>query len=164
MRDAARMLRRLAVCAAVGSCALPAAAHAGATAGRLGHAGRWLTDNRGRVVITHGENVVSKIAPWAPTAVGFGEDDVNFLAQNGFNTARIGVEWAGVEPKPGVYDDAMLARVRKVVRMLRKRHIGVIDVCAIDLPSPERPSTTHGLPCPLACRGRRVHGTGGLPP
>jgi endoglycosylceramidase len=126
MRNAARVLRRVALCTVVGGCAVPAMAHAGAAAGRLGHAGRWLTDSRGRVVITHGENVVSKFAPWAPTAVGFGEDDVNFLAQSGFNTARIGVEWAGVEPKPGVYDDAMLARVGKVVRMLRKRHIGVI--------------------------------------
>jgi endoglycosylceramidase len=38
----------------------------------------------------------------------------------------LGVEWAGVEPEPGVYDDAMLTRVREVVGMLYKRHIRVI--------------------------------------
>src|SRR5207245_1903033 len=122
MWDPTNKVRALALCAAVAGCAIPASAHASAPAGKLGHAGRWLTDSKGRVVITHGENIVSKFAPWAPSAVGFGEDDVKFLVRNGFNTARVGVEWAGVEPEPGVYDDAMLARVREVVGMLYKRH------------------------------------------
>jgi endoglycosylceramidase len=126
MWDPTNKVRALALCAAVAGCAIPASAHGSAPAGKLGHAGRWLTDSKGRVVITHGENIVSKFAPWAPSAVGFGEDDVKFLVKNGFNTARVGVEWAGVEPEPGVYDDAMLARVREVVGMLYKRHIGVI--------------------------------------
>ena len=126
MRNATQTLRALALCAGVLGCAIAASAQASMPAGKLSHAGRWLTDSRGRVVITHGENIVSKFAPWAPTAVGFGEDDVRFLIKNGFNTARVGVEWAGVEPEPGVYDDAMLTRVREVVAMLYRRHIGVI--------------------------------------
>jgi endoglycosylceramidase len=119
-------MRALELCAVAACCAIPAPAHAGVADGRLGHTGRWLTDSRGRVVITHGENIVSKFAPWAPSAVGFGADDVKFLVKNGFNTARLGVEWAGVEPEPGVYDDSMLARVREVVDLLYKHHIGVI--------------------------------------
>jgi endoglycosylceramidase len=114
-----------------------AATSASAASGwKPGNSGRWLTDGRGRVVITHGENIVAKVAPWAPSGFGFGEDDANFLAQNGFNTARIGVDWAGVEPRPGVYDDAMLARVRSVVKLLNKRHIGVILDSHQDLYNP----------------------------
>jgi endoglycosylceramidase len=108
-------------------CAIPGQAGAsGISAWKLGHAGRWLTDAQGRVVVTHGENVVAKVSPWATSAFGFGEDDAKFLVQNGFDTVRLGVLWAGVEPEPGVYDDAMLARVREVVEMLNRRHIGVI--------------------------------------
>jgi len=126
MRNATRVLSAAAMWAALAGCALAPPAAASVPAGRLSHAGRWLIDSRGRVVITHGENIVAKAAAWAPSAFGFGEDDVKFLVKNGFNTARVGVEWAGVEPEPGVYDDAMLARVREVVAMLYKRHIGVI--------------------------------------
>ena len=32
----------------------------------LGHAGRWITDARGRVVIVHGINMVYKLAPVLP--------------------------------------------------------------------------------------------------
>ena len=38
----------------------------------LGHAGRWITDADGRVVILHGVNMVYKVPPYAPDAIGFG--------------------------------------------------------------------------------------------
>ncbi len=117
--------RALALCAVVVGWAVPACAQ-GVAPARLGHAGRWLTDSKRRVIITHGENIVMKVAPWTPAAIGFGEDDVKFLVKEGFNTARIGVAWAGVEPEPGVYDDAMLTRVREVVALLYRHHIGVL--------------------------------------
>ena len=41
--------------------------------------GRWVTDAQHRVVITQGINEVAKSAPYAPDAVGFGEDDAAFL-------------------------------------------------------------------------------------
>ena len=37
-------------------------------------------------------------------------------------------------------------------------------VSVIYLPSPKCPSAAHGLSCPLACRGRRVYGTGDISP
>src|SRR3954468_23832821 len=41
----------------------------------LGHAGRWITDAHGRVVVLHGINMVYKRPPYAPDATGFGDDD-----------------------------------------------------------------------------------------
>src|ERR1700758_2456163 len=67
----------------------------------LGHVGRWMTDSAGRVVVLHGLNQVYKVPPYEPSADGFGDDDAAFLAANGFDAMRVGVIWAGVEPRPG---------------------------------------------------------------
>src|SRR4249919_3883375 len=54
----------------------PAATASSTTAApAYGHAGRWITDTQGRVVIQHGVNMVNKIAPYTQEAVGFGDDD-----------------------------------------------------------------------------------------
>jgi endoglycosylceramidase len=84
----------------------------------LGHAGRWVTDAQGRVVIVHGLNQVYKIPPYEPSADGFGANDSAFLAANGFNVVRVGVIWAGVEPEPGVFNNAYLASIAATVRTL----------------------------------------------
>jgi endoglycosylceramidase len=84
----------------------------------LGHAGRWITDAHGRVVGLHGLNMVYKRAPYAPDAVGFGDDDAAFLAAEGFNVVRVGLIYKAVEPEPGVYDDAYLDRIRATVDAL----------------------------------------------
>jgi endoglycosylceramidase len=84
----------------------------------LGHEGRWVTDRKGRVVVLHGFNMVYKRPPYHPIHAGFGRNDAKFLARNGFNTIRLGVIYAGVEPEPGRYDDAYLATIAKTQRML----------------------------------------------
>ena len=89
----------------------------------LGHAGRWITDAGGRVVILHGVNMVYKLPPYAPDAVGFGDDDAAFLEAHGFNSVRLGVIYAAVEPQPGIYDDAYLARIANTVRILADHRI-----------------------------------------
>jgi|SRR6476659_1210203 endoglycosylceramidase len=68
---------------------------------RLGHAGRWLTDDQGRVVILRGFNMVNKFAPFTLSAAGFGEEDAALLAKDGFNAVRVGVIYSAVEPRPG---------------------------------------------------------------
>ena len=88
--------------------------------------GRWVTDAQHRVVITQGINEIAKSAPYAPDAVGFGEDDAAFLEAQGFTSVRLGVLWAGVEPRPGVYDDAYLARVERTVRILNAHGIASV--------------------------------------
>jgi endoglycosylceramidase len=89
----------------------------------LGHAGRWITDSDGRVTVLHGLNMVYKRPPYAPDAVGFGDDDAAFLASEGYNTVRLGLIYKAVEPSPGSYDDAYLARIRQTVDALGRHGI-----------------------------------------
>ncbi|HEX6387946.1 MAG TPA: hypothetical protein VFZ89_00810, partial [Solirubrobacteraceae bacterium] len=115
-------MRRLAA-ATLASLTLLAADAAAAPTAPIGHAGRWVTDAQGRVVVVHGVNMVYKRAPYAPDAIGFDDDDAAFLAREGFNGVRLGVIWKAVEPEPGVYDDAYLARIRATVATLRRHGI-----------------------------------------
>jgi endoglycosylceramidase len=89
----------------------------------LSHAGRWLVDTDGRVSVLHGLNMVYKRPPYAPDAIGFGDDDAAFLASEGYNTVRVGLIYKAVEPSPGVYDDAYLARIQQTVDTLGKHGI-----------------------------------------
>src|SRR3954452_11635403 len=100
--------------------ALPAAAQA---ATPPGHAGRWITDPQGRVLLPHGLNLVNKLKPYAPAGTGFGDDDARFLARNGLNVVRLGVVYTAVEAQPGVYDDAYLASIAKTVATLGKHGV-----------------------------------------
>jgi endoglycosylceramidase len=89
----------------------------------LGHAGRWITDARGRVVILHGVNMVNKRPPYSPAATGFGEDDAAFLQRYGFNAVRLGVIYAAVEPSPGAYDDAYLSEIAATESQLARHGV-----------------------------------------
>lgn len=77
----------------------------------LSQTGRWFTDEQGRVVIIRGTAMLNKLTPYYPAALGFGDKDLSFLAENGFNGIRIGFIWAGVEPSPGQYDDAYIDQI-----------------------------------------------------
>ena len=90
---------------------------------RLQNTGRWFTDARGRVVIMHGINMVYKLPPYQPSAIGFGPDDARFLERNGFNTVRLGLIYGAVEPEPGSYDRAYVQRVAADPAELAKRGI-----------------------------------------
>ncbi len=92
----------------------------------LGHRGRWITDRHGRVVIMHGVNMVMKLPPYDPGRLGFGEDDADFLASEGFNTVRLGLIYKGLEPNRGRYDDAYLERIARLARMLGRHGIHVL--------------------------------------
>lgn len=83
----------------------------GAATKNLRRTGRWFTDQDGRVVVLQGTNMIHKLPPYFPQALGFGEKDLAFLAENGFNSIRLGFSWAGVEPSPGEYDDAYISQI-----------------------------------------------------
>jgi endoglycosylceramidase len=99
------------------------AAMSAAPAARIGHAGRWITDGAGRVVVVHGFNMVYKLPPYYPAAAGFGADDAAFLERLGFNVVRVGVIWKAVEPRPGVYDDEYLRHIAGTVRTLAEHGV-----------------------------------------
>jgi endoglycosylceramidase len=84
----------------------------------IGHAGRWITDATGKVVLVSGVNMVNKLTPYTPAADGFDSADAAFLADNGLDAVRVGVLWEALEPQPGVFNDSYLASIESTVNML----------------------------------------------
>jgi endoglycosylceramidase len=118
-------MRRLLACSAsflLSALLLGGAVFAGEVE-RLAHAGRWFTDQDGRVVILRGVNMVSKLPPYTASAAGFGEEDAALLAASGFNVVRLGVIHSAVEPEPGRYDDAYLDDLARTVELLARHGI-----------------------------------------
>ena len=115
-----------ALCLALVLLSAVAPAVAAAPSTPLGKAGRWITDAEGRVVILHGWNMVNKLPPYHPSALGFGEDDARFLRDEGFNTIRLGIIYKGLEPEPGRYEEAYLDRIAQTVEVLRRNGLLVL--------------------------------------
>ena len=125
MKRAAHALRTLAVLGVLvailvpstmsraGTQAQPLAAEA--VPGPIGHHGRWVTDADGRVLLLHGVNFVAKVDGETPAEMGFGDDDAQFLADNGFDVVRLGLTAGSIMPSPGVIDTAYLASFRQTI-------------------------------------------------
>jgi endoglycosylceramidase len=120
-----RALRALALGAAVISAA-SASASASVGALPLSHAGRWITDAKGRVVVLHGTNMVYKLAPFYPAASGFGRNDAAYLRSLGFNAVRVGVIWQALEPQPGLFEYGYLNHIAETVNMLAR--YGIVSI------------------------------------
>jgi len=105
------------------ACALLGAPAAQAE-GPLSRAGRWLVDDRGRVVVLHGVNFVNKSEPFYTSNIG--EQDARFYADQGFTDARVGMIWEGLEPQPGKYDDAYVAKVAALDALLARYGIRTV--------------------------------------
>lgn len=71
--------------------------------------GRWLVDDQGRVVVTHGVNLVQKTTPFYASTID--AQDAAFLADEGFTAARVGMIWEGLEPQPGRYDESYIGHL-----------------------------------------------------
>lgn len=104
----------------------PAATGAGGPVPPLSSAGRWFTDAHGRVVLLHGFNEVAKSPPFYPAAFGFGDDDAAFLASEGFNALRLGVDFRGLMPEPGEIDDGYIENLATTVDAFRERGLFII--------------------------------------
>jgi len=134
MKKILSMVTTLALGLGLAAFAAPAAGahasgHASALGGPLaplGGEGRWFTDRAGRVVLLHGVNEVAKSAPYYPGAFGFGDDDARFIESQGFNVVRLGVEFQGLMPQPGVVDRSYIAALARTVRELERRHVFVL--------------------------------------
>jgi endoglycosylceramidase len=70
------------------------------------------------VVLLHGVNLVNKLVPYDPAAIGFDARHAAFLREHGFNTVRLGMIWKALEPEPGRYDDGYLDRIGESVALL----------------------------------------------
>ena len=90
--------------------------------------GAWLIDEHGRVVLLHGVNAVWKTPPYYPPGdpAGFTAADARWLADHGFNTARIGTLFVGVMPEEAVIDHAYLDAWDRVVQLLADHGIWVM--------------------------------------
>ena len=114
MKRAAHGLRTLAVFGVLMAIVVPSTtSRAGTRAqplaaesvpGPIGHHGRWVTDADGRVLLLHGVNFVAKVDGETPAEMGFGDDDAQFLADNGFDVVRLGLTAGSIMPSPGVID------------------------------------------------------------
>ncbi|HSV38636.1 MAG TPA: cellulase family glycosylhydrolase [Nocardioidaceae bacterium] len=121
-----RSLRLLALCLVVAALALPSTASATPDPPQLRKDGRWLVDPYGRVVLVHGVNLVWKHAPYVPpdSPEGFTEADAEWLADHGFNGARLGTLWAGVQPTgPNSVDASYFTKWQRVIDDLAERGI-----------------------------------------
>jgi endoglycosylceramidase len=122
------VISRLLLSAVLALALLPSFADA-APRGSLSHEGRWITDAKGRVVILHGWNVVSKVGSYRPEDAGFGANDARFLRRHGFNTVRLGVIYKGVEPQPPGpdgkprYRNGYLRSIARTQRLLARHGI-----------------------------------------
>ena len=120
------MMRRLALATLL--CAATAAT-AQAAPKPLSPEGRWITDSRGRVVVLHGWNLVSKVGSYRPADTGFGRDDARFLRRHGFNTVRLGVIYKALEPDPPGpdgkprYRTGYLRSIKRTQRLLARHGI-----------------------------------------
>ena len=93
---------------------------------RLQREGRYVVDEHGRRVIVHGLNFVWKRAPYAPpdSPKGFTAADAEWLHDHGFNGARLGVLWPGVNPTAaGVVDPTYFDKWDRVVDLMADKGI-----------------------------------------
>jgi endoglycosylceramidase len=102
------------------------AAAAAGPVGALGHDGRWLTDETGRVTLLHGVNFVQKFPPVPPGEVGFGADDAAFLHQQGFNVVRLGAVFGAIMPSPGAIDTHYVDSIAETTRQLAAQGVYVL--------------------------------------
>lgn len=101
---------------------------------------RWKVDSpfvrdvKGRAVFWHGVNAVWKRPPYYPPSSWYGTPrdgsffdrrDARFLRASGLNSVRLGVLFAGVEPKRDVFDERYLDRIEKIVDELGRHGITV---------------------------------------
>lgn len=111
-----------------------------------------LLDADGRQVILNGLNLVCK-QPEFGYVYPLEEQDYCRLASQGINVFRFGIFWAGVEPRPGDYDEKYLERIRHQLKLAEKAGILIFldfhqDLYGVSFSdgAPEWAEITDGLP------------------
>jgi len=108
---------------AVLAIALAAPALATAAADPLSVKHNRIVDARGRQVILHGANTVFKRPPYYPPLTAA---DFRRMRSWGFNTIRLGVIWAGLEPQPGQIDQDYINHLQAIVALAARERFWVL--------------------------------------
>lgn len=98
--------------------------------------GDTFVDEHGREVVLNGINIVNKNQKEQYIYKG-GPECYKLLKEQGFNSIRFIIIWDGVEPQPGVYDEAYLAEVDKRIEWAAANDLFVVldmhqDLFSID--------------------------------
>ena len=72
-------------------------------------------DEDGKQVLMNGLCFICREKEKGYLEPGLGEK-LRHYSKHGFNLIRLGIFWDGVEPEPGVFDDAYLGRVKEIVK------------------------------------------------
>jgi len=89
--------------------------------GAVSHVGRWMTDPQGRVLIFHGADI--------DLSAFDAKKDPALMKSSGFNSVKFYVPGASIEPKPGVFDDKYLAKIKDDQQALWRHGIySVLDI------------------------------------
>lgn len=139
----------------------PGSSEATGTLLPLGTTGDSITNSDGQVVLLHGFGEVVKIPPYEPSATGFSDDDAAFLQENGFNVVRLGVDWAALEPEPGVFDTTYLASIEQTVQTLGQH--GIYSILDMHQDAWGTPFGGEGAPAWATLTGGAAHGTTTFP-
>lgn len=83
----------------------------------------WFFDAQGRVALYHGVQIIQQRDPYISWHT---EADYDRLVEWGFNSIRLGIVWAAVEPEPGVYNETFLEQLDERIAWCRERGIAVI--------------------------------------
>jgi endoglycosylceramidase len=109
-------------------------------------------DTEGREILLRGVNIVDK-SPQRNYLSWHSEEDFARLRDWGMNVIRLGIIWDGLEPEPGVYNDAYLAEIDKRIEWAAKYGLYVFLDMHQDLYSvlysdgaPEWATLADGLP------------------
>ena len=103
--------------------ALAAPALATAAADPLSVKHNRIVDARGRQVILHGANTVFKRPPYYPPLTAA---DFRRMRSWGFNTIRLGVIWAGLEPQRGQIDQDYINHLQAIVALAARERFWVL--------------------------------------
>jgi endoglycosylceramidase len=105
----------LCVVAFLGTLSLQAAAAHPLQGPRYGTNGLWVTDAQGRDLYLRGVDVSG--AEYIPTADPLNYDAADFTAMrsDGVTVVRLPIAWANIEPEPGQFDPAAIARAVQIV-------------------------------------------------
>lgn len=111
---------------------------------------RLIETSTGREVLFHGVNVVYKSSPYIPSNYyhamvhlsrerslalvvtdrfdanrSFSKEDAQLLNELGLNVIRLGSQWAGVEPSPGVYNQTYIQLLDDIIELCAQYNISV---------------------------------------